>query len=144
MSRVRNSPRPHIARRLREVMVVTISTSASEPEPGEFPRSGAALGFDLTMAFQPIVDLDRREVYSYEALVRGPNGEGAAHVLAQVTDANRYTFDQVCRIKALKIGKRLGLTTRIDINFMPNALSNVATCSQTTVRAARNYRFPGE
>ena len=52
--------------------------------------------------------------------------------------AGRYAFDQVCRIKALKIGKRLGLTTRIDINFMPNALSNVETCLRTTIRAGRS------
>src|SRR5439155_23859819 len=97
-----------------------------------------------TMAFQPIVDIDRREVYSYEALVRGPNGEGAADVLAQVNDSNRYTFDQVCRVKALKLGKRLGVTTRLDINFLPNALLNVDTCLRTTLRLARHYRFPAE
>jgi EAL domain-containing protein (putative c-di-GMP-specific phosphodiesterase class I) len=96
------------------------------------------------MAFQPIVYVDRREVYSYEALVRGPNGEGADHVLAQVNDANRYTFDQVCRVKALKLGKRLGVSTRLDINFLPNALMDVNTCLRTTVQLARHYRFPTE
>src|SRR5438874_378279 len=63
----------------REVLAMTPSADAGCPAPGEFPRPGAALGFDLTMAFQPIVDLDRREVYSYEALVRGPQGQPAAH-----------------------------------------------------------------
>ena len=29
------------------------------------------LGFDFTMAFQPIVNLKLREVFGYEALVRG-------------------------------------------------------------------------
>jgi EAL domain-containing protein (putative c-di-GMP-specific phosphodiesterase class I) len=123
---------------------MSATNTPPDPDQGGFPRSGTALGFRLTMAFQPIVDFDRREVYSYEALVRGPNGEGAAHVLAQVNDANRYIFDQVCRIKALTLGKRLGLTTRIDINFLPNALGNVETCLRTTVRAARHYKFPVE
>ncbi|MGY0582204.1 MAG: EAL domain-containing protein, partial [Paraglaciecola chathamensis] len=35
------------------------------------------LGFDFTMAFQPIVNLKLREVFGYEALVRGLNNESA-------------------------------------------------------------------
>lgn len=119
----------------------------TEPERSkaiEFPRSGTALGFSFSMAFQPIVDLDRREVFSYEALARGTKGEPAAYVLGQITDANRYTFDQICRIKALALGKRLGVTTRLDINFMPNALGHIDTCLRTTLRAARHYNFPPE
>lgn len=108
-----------------------------------FPRSGT-LGFSFTMAFQPIIDLDRREVESYEALVRGLKGEPADAVLGRVTDDNRYLFDQVCRLKALALGKRLGVTTRLAINFMPNALAHIDTCLRTTVRAARHYNFPVE
>ncbi|MDO9203529.1 MAG: EAL domain-containing protein, partial [Hydrogenophaga sp.] len=33
-------------------------------------------------------------MFAREALVRGPNGESAASVLAQVNEANRYRFDQ--------------------------------------------------
>jgi EAL domain-containing protein (putative c-di-GMP-specific phosphodiesterase class I) len=94
------------------------------------------------MAFQPIVDLERREVYSYEALVRGTGGESAGHVLGRVTDENRYVFDQICRIKALALGTRLGVAPRLNINFLPNALSSVDTCLRTTLRAAAHYQFP--
>ena len=34
--------------------------------------------------------------------MRGPEGEGAMSVLAQVTTQNRYRFDQACRVKAIK------------------------------------------
>ena len=112
------------------------------PPSGSIPRSASSLGFSITMAFQPIVDLDRREVHSYEALVRGPRGESAAHVLGRVTDDNRYLFDQVCRMRALSLGKRLGVGPRLNINFLPNALANVDTCLRTTLRAARHYQFP--
>ena len=37
--------------------------------------TGAGLDLDFTMAYQPIVDVARREVFSYEALVRGTAGE---------------------------------------------------------------------
>jgi hypothetical protein len=52
----------------------------------------------VIVAFQPVVDLDLRAVYAYEALVRGRNGEGAAEVLARVPAAGRHAFDQVCRV----------------------------------------------
>ena len=56
------------------------------------------LGFDFTMAFQPIIDCTDKHIFGYEALVRGPNNESAYSVISQVNDENRYTFDQLCRI----------------------------------------------
>jgi len=53
------------------------------------------------MAFQPVVDIKERRIDAYEALVRGPNGEGAMHVLSHITSENRYAFDQACRVKAI-------------------------------------------
>jgi len=67
---------------------------------------GRQLGFEFSYAFQPIVDLRVGSIYAYEALVRGPNGESAGCVLAQVTDHNRYRFDQACRVKAIKDAER--------------------------------------
>lgn len=62
---------------------------------------GAGLGFDFSYAYQPIVDIQTRTVFAHEALVRGPSGEGAGWVLERVNDANRYRFDQACRVKAI-------------------------------------------
>ena len=45
------------------------------------------LTFDFDYAYQPIVDLSRREIVAHEALVRGPNGESAYSVLSQVNDS---------------------------------------------------------
>ena len=39
------------------------------------------LTIDFSMAFQPIIDVRSREVFAYEALVRGLDGSGAAHIL---------------------------------------------------------------
>lgn len=118
------------------------SPDQATSNPNGFPRSSSTLGFSFTMAFQPILDLDRREVYSHEALVRGLNGESALHVLGRVNEENRYLFDQICRIKALALGKRLSVKSRLNINFLPNALLNVDTCLRTTLRAAKHYQFP--
>lgn len=54
---------------------------------------GAGLGFEFSMAFQPIVDLTAKRVFAYEALVRGPKGEPSRTVFAHVDEMNRYRFD---------------------------------------------------
>ncbi len=100
------------------------------------------LEFKFTFAFQPIVDVALREIYSYEALVRGPNGESAFWVLDQVTDENRYRFDQDCRVAAIALAARLGMSVHLNINFMPNAVYRPENCIRTTFAAAEKYGFP--
>ena len=97
------------------------------------------------MAFQPIVDMRTRQVFGYEALVRGVCGEGAASILDYVTADNRYAFDQGCRIKAIGLASGLGLAERgglLSINFLPNAVYDPAACIRLTLSAAKRCRFP--
>lgn len=100
------------------------------------------VGFQFDYAWQPIVDLASRTVYGHEALVRGPAGEGAMSVLSQVTEQNRYRFDQACRVKAIKSAAQLGIEQRISINFLPNAIYKPEVCIRTTLEAARTHGFP--
>ena len=44
-------------------------------------RSAGLLGFDFSMAFQPIVCLRDQRIFGYEALVRGLNGEPAGTII---------------------------------------------------------------
>lgn len=99
------------------------------------------LGFSFSMAFQPIVDIDRNEIYAYEALVRGPNGESAGSVLGQVTDQNRYYFDQAARVTAIRLASELGIEANLSINFMPNAVYKPQACIRATMEAAAIYGF---
>jgi len=93
------------------------------------------------MAFQPIIEWSSQSIVGYEALVRGAQGEGAGTVLARVTDANKYYFDQACRVKAIETATRLGLKKLLSINFMPNAVYNPETCIRATIEAADLYGF---
>lgn len=114
-------------------------------EPAACPGDCAAadkLGFDFSFAFQPIVDLASRAVWGHEALVRGPRGEGAMSVLGQVTEGNRYRFDQLCRVKALREAAALGLRSRLSINFLPNAVYKPEVCIRTTLETARAVGIP--
>jgi len=128
-----------------------------QPQPSDFIQldgaphtacggcgTGDPLGFQFDFAYQPIVDVARRSIYAHEALVRGPAGEGAPSVLSQVTERNRYRFDQACRVKAIKTAAQLGLAERISINFLPNAVYKPEVCIRTTLEAARVHGFPTE
>jgi len=95
-------------------------------------------------AYQPIVDLATRSIFAHEALVRGPNGESAYSVLSQLTDDNRYAFDQACRVEAIRGAAALGMKELLSINFLPNAVYQPAACIRSTFEAARLYQFPIE
>lgn len=106
--------------------------------------NGQALGFDFSMAFQPIVDVVRREVFAYEALARGTGGEPAGSVFKHVNEANYYRFDQTARVKAIRLASELGIPCFVSINFMPNAVYRPELCIRTTLAAAAEYNFPSD
>jgi len=119
--------------------------SVSSLRPCAGCRDGAALDFDFSMAFQPILDLESGAPFAYEALVRGTAGEGAGEVLARVTPDNRYAFDQRCRVKAIETAVRAGILdtpARLSINFLPNAVYSPKACIQLTLRTAAATGFP--
>jgi len=108
-------------------------------------REGVDLAIDFSMAFQPIVDMSTGRPYAYEALARGPGGEGAMSVLSQVTDDNRYAFDQACRVKAIELAVGAGLLdgdARLSINFLPNAVYSPMACIQLTLKTAAAAGLP--
>ena len=111
------------------------------PHPCARCRGETLLDFDVRMAFQPIVDRRTRSVYAYEALVRGMHGEGAGEVIARVKPEQMYRFDQTCRVKAIVTAARLGMTSRLSINFNPNAVYEPSTCIRLTLAAARATGF---
>jgi len=98
----------------------------------------------FTMAFHPIIDIDQERIWGYEALVRGVDGQSAASVLSAVTEANRYVFDQACRVKAIELaGANLSAASdsRLSINFMPNAVYEPRACIRATLEAAARAGF---
>ena len=100
-----------------------------------------SVGFQFDYAYQPIVDIAQKKVFAHEALIRGPHGESASSVLSQVTEQNRYRFDQACRVKAIKGAKALGIQECISINFLPNAIYKPELCIRTTLAAAQANSF---
>ena len=109
-------------------------------------RDGKPLPFDFTVAFHPIIDAGAHEVWGYEALVRGLQGQGAGHILSQVDDTTRYKFDQAARVKAIELAGQIFPKdgTRLSINFMPNAVYEPVACIRASLAAAARVRFAPE
>ena len=108
-------------------------------------RDDDASGLSITMAFQPIADLATQRVFAYEALVRGADGAGADVVLSQLTESNRYGFDQQCRTTAIELASRLGVAETgayLSINFLPNAVYEPRACIRQTLETASRTGFP--
>ena len=108
-------------------------------------RDGVDFEIPFAMAFQPIVDTVTGKPFAYEALIRGTDGAGAASILSRVTDANRYSFDQACRVKAIESAMAAGIMAadaRLSINFLPNAVYSPLACIQLTLRTAKAVGMP--
>jgi EAL domain-containing protein (putative c-di-GMP-specific phosphodiesterase class I) len=108
-------------------------------------QGGALFELPITMAFQPIVDVQTRAIFAHEALVRGAAGQGAGEVLAHVSEESRYAFDQKCRVTAIELAAGLGLAddgANLSINFLPNAVYEPRACIRLTLSAAMRTGFP--
>ncbi|WP_252106831.1 MULTISPECIES: EAL domain-containing protein [unclassified Halomonas] len=109
---------------------------------GHCNRCEGELPFEFTMAFQPIVDISQAQITSYEALVRGVNGESAYSILSKVTDDLLYRFDQACRVRAIEMASALNMPASLSINFLPNAVYEPHACIQATLEVSRRVGWP--
>jgi blue light- and temperature-responsive anti-repressor len=102
----------------------------------------AVPAFDGSFAYQPIVDIDARDVFAYEALVRGAANEGAGAVIARIEPAKLHAFDRDARTRAIELAASLGLRTRLSLNLMPLSLDTLPDAIDATVTAARVAGIP--
>ncbi len=103
--------------------------------------------FAIAMAFQPILDVQTGRAIAYEALVRGPKGEGSADILARLTPDKRYAFDQQCRVTAIEGAVAAGILNtdaRLSINFFPDTIYSPLACLEPTLDTARRFNMPLE
>lgn len=108
-------------------------------------QEGTSFPVAISMAFQPIVNVETGKVFAYEALVRGEKGQPAGWVLEQVDSDTLYAFDQLCRVKAIEHAARLRLAdsgARLSINFFPGAVYSAEACLRLTLSTADSLGFP--
>ncbi len=93
--------------------------------------------FDVSFAFQPIVDIESHAVFAYEALVRGRLNEPAAAVFAALETSQLHAFDRAARVQAIELAASLGLNVGLSVNFLPQALETLPDAVSSTIDAVR-------
>ena len=104
------------------------------PMPLPLPR--------FSFAFQPIVQATSGTVVSYEALIRGPDGESAHSVLSRVPHGALHEFDAHGRAVAIALAARLGLCTQLNLNFLPQSLFSQRDFLTPMLEAASRSGLP--
>ena len=97
---------------------------------------------EFSYAFQPVVDVVAREVYSYEALIRGRANEPAFRIFERVPAHAKYQFDQDSRMAAIALAAQLRLNCRLNLNFLPQGLYASDTAVTSTLAAAIRHGLP--
>jgi EAL domain-containing protein (putative c-di-GMP-specific phosphodiesterase class I) len=82
-----------------------------------------------SFAYQPIVNISTGSIFSHEALIRGRDNESASSILEQVVPAERHQFDEHSRMVAIALAARKGLSTHLNLNFLPLSVH----CSPTAI-----------
>ncbi len=98
--------------------------------------------FQFSVAYQPIVDIETRSVFAYEALARGPANESAATVFAAIPKDQLHRFDRIARLRAIELAASLDLNVRLSINFLPHSLDSLPDAISSTIEAARTANIP--
>jgi EAL domain-containing protein (putative c-di-GMP-specific phosphodiesterase class I) len=84
------------------------------------------LAEDVSVLYEPILDLASREVVGYEALVRGPWGGPLQAPLALFQRAEEmdlvFELDCLCRRKALQGARGLAAGRKLFLNCLPTAI----------------------
>ncbi len=147
-----NKPRHSLAEPEDNPLAILHPVDSSETETTFVSHEGETCtlcnvgpAFEFSMAFQPIVDVQAKRTFAYEALARGPNGESLNDILEKTLHHNHYAFDQRCREKAIETSARLGIVATgadLSINISPNAVYQPAHCLRRTFAAASLAGLP--
>lgn len=114
--------------------------SASPPQRA----STEARSPGFTYSFQPIIHATKREVFSYEALIRGEQNEPAGHVLHHVAACDLHKFDEESRIVAIELAARMGLAAHLNLNFLPLSIESSPTAISSILAAAEKHSIRPE
>ncbi|MGR6806521.1 EAL domain-containing protein [Sphaerotilus natans] len=98
----------------------------------------------FSFAFQPIVHASSGQVWSHEALIRGVGGEPAWQVLSGLDESRLHRLDAVGRGKAIDLALQLGLTSRLNLNFLPRSLVEEEDMLEAMFLAAQRHDLPLE
>ena len=100
----------------------------------------------FTSHFQPIIDVHAKEIFGYEALIRGVMEDGTLMYpdkLFAKSQRNGMNFklDRLCRESALKTAAVKKISQKVFINFIPTSIYDPEFCLNSTVKWASQLEF---
>jgi EAL domain-containing protein (putative c-di-GMP-specific phosphodiesterase class I) len=117
---------------LTAVGVTTFSPAAADPPPENQIYS---------FAFQPIINATTKEIFSYEALLRGRNRDSAQQVLGSVQSSEINRLDDESRRQAFHLAAHLGLATHLNLNVIPSTAIKYPTTIPAILEAAEGFEI---
>jgi EAL domain-containing protein (putative c-di-GMP-specific phosphodiesterase class I) len=137
--------RARVSKTATPLSVARADASAAADAAAERPAPAAGSSTaDYSFAFQPIIDMANNAIFSYEALIRGRRNESAGTVLSRVDPGDMHRFDEQSRNAAIDLAVRLGLSTRLNLNFLPRSVETSPTAISSLLAAAGRHRLdPG-
>jgi EAL domain-containing protein (putative c-di-GMP-specific phosphodiesterase class I) len=106
----------------------------------QFPdfSSRGKLGVEFSFAFQPIVNVFKQEITSFEALIRGPQGEPAESVLEKMIGKDGKRYYNARSYKIIELANHLKLSRQMNINLSASDLYHV---DLTMIGAFQSSRY---
>ena len=125
------------------------SMAYSITPPGIFPpglipettRPGRVKDRWYSFAYQPIINVRANLIFSYEALIRGKHNEPAGFVLQKINPPEMHLFDEQCRITAIQMAAQCGLSTRLNLNFLPLSIESSPTSLSSVLQTAEAFNI---
>ena len=96
---------------------------------------------EFEIVLQPIVDVDTRTVYAYEALCRGPYGETHPTLIADLDPSLLFSFDKLAMARSMRLAALLRVEekgAKISINVGPET-HLVGRDANYIARLAKHY-----
>lgn len=94
-----------------------------------------------SFAFQAIVNAKTKQVFSYEALLRGRKNEPAQHLLDSGGRSEIGYLDDQSRILAINLAAHLGLSTHLNLNIRPSNPISSPTTIPSILQAAEQFQI---
>ena len=93
----------------------------------------------FSYSFQPIVDVSKKRIFSYEALLRGKNNEPPMQVIHDMFNDDLAIIDNEGLNKAISLAAHLGLSKLTNLNISPlSILENPALIDNLLLNAQKS------
>ena len=116
-------------------------TSAVRFPPTKIKEKPSLTNFSYS--FQPIVDIAKKKIFSYEALLRGKNNEPPMQVIHDLFNDDLTTIDNEGLHKAIHLAAYLGLSKLTNLNISPlSILENPTLIDKLLLNARKSGISP--